>query len=165
VLGNQHSERWSFEIDSQADKNWHSYRSMGNQITIMKKNARIFIVDDDPMWVAILSEMLAGIGLHNITSFSNGADCLESIHLAPKIVFLDYKMDDLDGLKVLQEIKFNYTDITVIFCTAHDDLRVAVDALRFGSYDYLNKAKTSYAELKHVIDCLNQDNLLEDKIY
>ncbi len=122
-------------------------------------NKRIFIVDDSPYWVAMLSQMLNNLGFSNLITFTNGTDCIENLHLNPALVFLDYQMDDVNGLEVLQEIKNYYPGIGVIFCTADEDLSVAVDAIKYGSQDYLLKGNATKKELALIIENFEEQSL------
>ena len=113
---------------------------------------RIFVVDDDPFWTSILFQMLTDLGYTNIISFSSGRECLNYLHLNPALIFLDYQMDDMNGLEVLQGIKAYYPNIGVVFCTAYEDLSVAVNAIEFGSHDYLLKRNANIKEVTSIMD-------------
>lgn len=126
---------------------------------------RTFIVDDDPFWTAMLTQMLNELGYSNIKTFTNGKDCIESLHLNPGLVFLDYQMEDLDGLEVLKQVKDYFPGIGVIFCTAHEDLKVAVNAMRYGSFDYLLKENANKRELVNILENLAESQLETNKIY
>lgn len=121
---------------------------------------RVFIVDDDPFWTMKLSKLLQEIGFENIIPYPNGKDCLENIHLNPRLVFLDYQMEGADGITVLQQIKEYYPGILVIFCTAHEDLSVAMDAIGNGSCDYLLKENASLKELSAIIKNIETDQAI-----
>lgn len=112
---------------------------------------RTFIVDDDPFWTAMLNQMLTELGFTSILTFSNGKDCVDHLHLNPQQIFLDYQMEDMDGLEVLQKVKSYYPGIGVVFCTAHEDLSVAVSAMEKGSFDYLLKANANIREVSSII--------------
>lgn len=112
---------------------------------------RTFIVDDDPFWTAMLTQMLTELGYTGILTFTNGKDCIDHLHLNPQQIFLDYQMEDMDGLEVLQKIKDYYPGIGVVFCTAHEDLSVAVSAIEYGSFDYLLKANANIREVSTII--------------
>ena len=114
-------------------------------------NQRIFIVDDDPFWTALLRQLLTDLGYTDIHSFENGKACLDNLHLNPEFVFLDYQMDDIDGLEVLAKIKDYFEEIRVIFCTAYEDLGVAMNALGEGSSEYLLKANVSKEEIEVIL--------------
>lgn len=133
----------------------------------MKKQQikRTFIVDDDPFWTSLLSKILTSLGYENIISFSNGKDCIDHLHLNPQLVFLDHQLDDIDGIEVLQKIKQYYPGIGVIFCTAHEDLSVAVNAMKFGSFDYLLKSNGSRQGVADIIDQMHENNCFAQKIY
>lgn len=118
----------------------------------MQNKQRTFIVDDDPFWTAMLNQLLSELGIENIISFENGSDCIKNLHLNPGLVFLDYQMDDINGLKVLQEIKNYFPGIAVVFCTAQEDLSVALEAIKYGSYDYLLKSNASKKELTTILE-------------
>ena len=75
------------------------------------------------------------------------------------MVFLDYQMDHMDGIEVLKKIKSYYPGIGVIFCTAHEDLAVAVEAMEYGSYDYLLKGNATIKELGDIIQRITDENL------
>lgn len=118
---------------------------------------RTFIVDDDPFWTALLTHMLNELGYENIMTFSSGRDCVEHLHLNPNLVFLDYQMEDMDGLEALQKVKDYYPRIGVVFCTAHEDLSIAVNALKYGSLDYLLKSNATPKELASIIGQMRQN--------
>ncbi|MBT8219534.1 MAG: response regulator [Bacteroidia bacterium] len=105
----------------------------------VNKDSRIFLVDDDPFWTAMLYKMLVDLGYQNICSFSCGTDFLQSLHLNPDIIFLDYQMEDMDGIEVLVRTKQENPEINIIFCTGYEDLNIAVHAIEFGSSEYLLK--------------------------
>lgn len=121
----------------------------------MQVNNTIFIVDDDPFWTMMLTKMLSSIGFSDIKTFDNGTACIENLDQNPGLIFLDYQMENMDGIEVLQKIKFFSEEIGVIFCTAHQDLSVAVDAMKYGSYDYLLKENASKNELLSIIGNIN----------
>ncbi len=125
---------------------------------------RIFIIDDDPFWAATLTKMLKDLGYHNIVKYSNGAECVNNLHLNPGLIFLDYQMEDMDGLEVLQKVKQYYPGIGVIFCTALEDLSVAVDAIKNGSFDYLLKSNASKKEVASIINEMNEKQIFSDKV-
>ena len=126
---------------------------------------RTFIVDDDPFWTAMLTQMLTNLGYENIVTFSNGKDCIDNLHLNPSLVFLDYQMEEMDGLEVLQQVKNYYPGIGVVFCTAHEDLSVAVNAMKFGSFDYLLKSNATKKEVASIIAHMGEKQVFADKVF
>ncbi len=102
-------------------------------------NFKIFLVDDDLFQLAVLQKVVEGLGYSDIHSFTNGTDCLDSIHLNPDIVFLDHHMDDISGYEVLLKIKRHDPDILVVMVSGQDAIKTAVDSLKKGAFDYIEK--------------------------
>lgn len=126
---------------------------------------KVFVVDDDPFWVSLLTGILTDLGYQAIVSFGNGTDCINHLHLNPNLVFLDHQMDDMDGIEVLQRIKQYYPGIGVVFCTAHEDLSVAVSAIKHGSFDYILKSNANKKEVARIINQLIEGQTVTEKIY
>jgi DNA-binding NtrC family response regulator len=98
-----------------------------------------FIVDDDVFCSSLYEQHLRNMGCTNITHFSNGVDCLNNLHLNPDIIFLDHNMNDLTGFEVLKKIKRINPGIYVVMISGQEDIKTAVDALKYGAFDYLIK--------------------------
>ncbi|WP_304235964.1 response regulator [Jiulongibacter sediminis] len=113
---------------------------------------KIFLVDDDPFWVAVLKQILAEIGYTNVLTFEGGEDCLANLCLNPEVIFLDKEMQDMDGLDVLDKIKESNPAIEVVFCTSLEDLSVAIKALRSGSNDFLLKTNVNKKEVSELLE-------------
>lgn len=118
----------------------------------MLSNKRIFIIDDDPFWSNTLFKVLNNLGYENVYKFSCSLEAVNHLHLNPSLIFLDYQMDNLDGLEVLKRVKNFFPAIEVFFCTAHEDLEVAIQALEKGSYDFLLKSNFNKTELARMIE-------------
>lgn len=142
-------------------KRWHKIGKCPikskNMISLIDK--RIFIVDDDPFWTCMLGQMLTELGFKNVLIFNNGTDCIDNVHLNPALVFLDYNMDDVNGLEVLLKIKEYYPGIRVVFCTANQDLSIALSAMQNGSQDFLLKENATKKELTLIITGLCSNEL------
>ncbi len=129
------------------------------------KKKTVFIVDDDPFWSSMLEQMLVELGHTDIVACGSGADCIRNLHLRPSVIFLDYHLDDMNGLEVLKHIKSLLPDTTVIFCTAQEDIHTAVTAMRSGSFDYLLKSKTTRTELGAILKTLKETGVAGEKVY
>ena len=107
------------------------------------KHVPAFIVDDDPFWTEVLRQILAKIGFVKIHTYEDGESCLKNIHLNPGMIFLDYQMEHANGLDILKEVKGYYPGIEVVFCTAMENLEVAIAAMEYGSVEYLLKSNVT----------------------
>lgn len=113
--------------------------------------SRVLIVDDDREMLALLEARLTASGFITSTA-ENGADGLMRIAaFKPDVVFLDVSMPGLNGLEVLQRIRAQQLDVSVVMTTAFGSEQVAVEALRNGADDYLRKPFDRH-ELDIVID-------------
>ena len=107
------------------------------------KHVPAFIVDDDPFWTEVLRQILAKIGFVKIHTYEDGESCLKNIHLNPGMIFLDYQMEQANGLDILKEVMGYYPGIEVVFCTAMENLEVAIAAMEYGSVEYLLKSNVT----------------------
>lgn len=128
-------------------------------------NKRIFIVDDDPFWTTLLSQLLAELGYTNVICLKSGKECIDNLHLNPNVIFLDYQMGDMNGIEVLQKVKNYFPGIGVVFCTAQEDLSIAIDAMKYGSFDYLLKSNASKKEIVTIMDNMEKGRPVMNNIY
>jgi len=121
----------------------------------MLKNftANIFLVDDDVLCLNLYQQFLKQLGYTNVRIFDNGNDCLESLDtLQPDIIFLDYNMDELNGIDVLKQIKKFNPAITVLFISGQEDIEIAVNAMRQGALDYIVKSSLNTEKMKKIME-------------
>jgi len=101
--------------------------------------AKILAVDDDPVSLKIISAILKRFGFE-VISASGGFEALELIKVrAFDLVVSDLLMPDMDGLALLEEIRKRDMHIPFIVMTACGSIESAVDAMRKGAFDYLEK--------------------------
>jgi len=101
---------------------------------------KIFIVDDDPFFRHLVEHDLKERGFQQIELFANGEDCVNNLDMMPDIIILDYEMEQLNGLDVLRRIIRFDPNILVLFLTAQKQLQVAIDSLKYGAFDYIEKS-------------------------
>lgn len=104
---------------------------------------RILIVDDDANIRTTVRLCLEAAG-YVVEQAVNGGDALEQIHAAPPdLVLLDLAMPVLDGITVLAEIRALLSCSTrAIVMTAHGSVRTAIQAVRLGAADFIEKPFT-----------------------
>lgn len=99
----------------------------------------LFVDDEENYCKAFLRLMRKEKQLH-VTTASNGKEALGILKKFPvDIVITDMKMPVMDGLTLLKEIRDRYPDIFVVVVTGHGSVKNAVNAMKLGAYDYLQK--------------------------
>ncbi len=102
-------------------------------------NPRVLVVDDEaPVW-ELLGEKLgrSGFDWQGCSSGEEALDWLGRKHF--DAIISDMKMPGMTGLKLLEETRKNHPHIAFLMATGEDDIRVAVEAMKLGSDDYLVK--------------------------
>lgn len=108
-------------------------------MTPQTPNARILVVDDEPSIRSFLVRVLAREG-YQVESAQNGQEALHILHSHPVDLLLsDIRMDQLDGVGLLQQARQRFPDLVVILLTGHATVESAVTALNEGAYQYLLK--------------------------
>lgn len=99
----------------------------------------ILVIDDDYHMRAALTEVLAEAG-YGVCSAEDGRLAMESIRKAPyDLVITDVKMPHLNGIDLLGRIKKEQCSLPVIVMTAYGTVEHAVNAIKEGAFDYIQK--------------------------
>jgi putative nucleotidyltransferase with HDIG domain len=100
---------------------------------------KILVVDDEEAIREVISTLLEAQGFH-CTTCSNGKLGLEAFRKDTfDLVLSDIVMPEMDGLKLLGELRLDDPDVPVIMVTAMHDISIALEAIRAGAYDYILK--------------------------
>jgi DNA-binding NtrC family response regulator len=102
-------------------------------------NQKVFVVDDDRFHLELMEHLLINQGIQDVVLFENGMDCLMEIHQEPGIIFLDHQMDVYSGYETLRKIKRHNPNIFVVMVSAQEEIQTAVNTLKHGAFDYLQK--------------------------
>jgi DNA-binding NtrC family response regulator len=115
---------------------------------------KFFIVDDDIFCANLYEQYLKNANYNDITYFSNGTDCLNNLHQNPEIILLDHNMDDMTGFEVLKKIKRYNPNIYVVMISGQENIKTAVDALKYGAFDYVIKDSNVCEKLTSIINSI-----------
>lgn len=100
---------------------------------------KLLIVDDEEVIRKSITKVL-DCEEYSITTADSGFDALEKVkEKQPDLVLLDIKMDDLDGVEVLKKIKKQYPDTIVIMVTGFASVSSAIESMKSGAADYIQK--------------------------
>ena len=105
----------------------------------MTPHERILVVDDEEQMRDLLVKVLERKG-YQVSVCGNGVDALAFLEREPAdLVVTDVRMPGLSGMEALRAIKELNPDIVVIIMTAFGSIDQAVQAVKEGAYDYINK--------------------------
>ena len=100
---------------------------------------KILVVDDELGMRKYLTKLLT----HNEYSVSAAENGVEGLEMLPKeqpdLVLVDFKMPRMDGMQFLRKLKKDFPDLPVIMMTAFGTIDNAIEAMKLGAYDYINK--------------------------
>ena len=123
-----------------------------NNLFKMENQFKFFIVDDDIFCANVYQQYLKNMNYSDITYYSNGNDCLINLNQSPDIIFLDHNMEDITGFEVLKKIKRYNPNIYVVMVSGQENIKTAVDALKYGAFDYVLKDNNVCDKMTQVID-------------
>ena len=107
--------------------------------TRMTKAMKIAIVDDEKDMRQSISQWLALSG-YDTETYASAEEALGALGADyPGIVISDIKMPGMDGIQFLKKLMGNDSALPVIMITGHGDVPMAVEAMRIGAYDFLEK--------------------------
>ncbi|MXZ09932.1 MAG: sigma-54-dependent Fis family transcriptional regulator [Gemmatimonadetes bacterium] len=108
----------------------------------------VLVIDDNETMRSGMALLLERMG-HDVTAASGGVEGLRQMNARPfDLVITDYKMEDMDGLEVLDAVRRDYADTDVVVITAYGTIDVAVEAMRKGAADFVVKADALYDVLR-----------------
>ncbi len=112
---------------------------------------KILIVDDDVAHLTMLETVLKSLG-HKIKKATDGEDAIVYAKDTPfDLILMDVRMANVDGIEALRQIKNFNPAIPIIIMTAYSSVEKAVEAMKFGAYDYLIKP-LNFEDLKMTIE-------------
>ncbi|MFK3797703.1 MULTISPECIES: sigma-54-dependent transcriptional regulator [unclassified Pseudomonas] len=122
-------------------------------------NSVIVVDDEAPIREAI--EQWLSLSGFEVKVFSRAQDCLKHLPADfPGVVLSDVRMPDMSGLQLLAELQTRDTDLPVILLTGHGDVPMAVEAMRDGAYDFLEKPFTPETLLTRLHRALEKRELV-----
>ncbi len=129
-----------------------------------RKNTKILIVDDEEIVRESLSEWLEKDG-YSIETAQDGPTALAALkEMERSIVLCDLKMPGMDGLEVLRRAKEMQPDLAVVVMTAFATVSTAVNAMKYGAFDYLVKPFDPEELSLMIAKIVAQQNLVRENV-
>lgn len=102
-------------------------------------NKLIFIVDDELAISKLLSYWVKEKWKYDIEVFNNGEDVLKRLSAKPDLILLDIMLPGMNGIDILKKVRQYDENLPVIILSAQGSIEVAVEALKYGAFDYFPK--------------------------
>ena len=123
----------------------------------------VLIVDDEIAIRETLEQILSYEG-YGVLKAASGTDALKTVAAeGPDVILLDIKMPGMDGFEVLQRLNDGDYGIPVIVISGHADIQTAVEAVKSGAYDFLEKPLDRSRLLVTLENCLDRQQLLTER--
>ena len=137
-------------MEELATSGLNEFRKSGGRLQLIKPfktmAIRVAIIDDDPAVNLYLSEYFRETGF-KVTSFSTAKDALLALSAKAAsqepspfdLIFSDVQMPQMDGVEFTRQAQLLYPKVPIVLVTAYGGIEQAVNSIREGAFDYLEK--------------------------
>ncbi len=129
--------------------------------------SNVYVIDDDPAMRDSLEFLLSSAGF-NVTLFDSALKFFENMpNLAFGCVVSDVRMPDMDGIDLLRQLKKEPKRLPIVIMTGHGDIPLAVEAMKLGAIDFLEKPFEDERLITMISSALTQeaDNSRNESIH
>ncbi|MCP2619557.1 response regulator, partial [Candidatus Aminicenantes bacterium AC-335-K20] len=131
----------------------------------MAKGGVVLLVDDEVKILSSLSRILENYDYEVLTAL-DGKSALSIIEENDiDVVLLDLKLPEMDGIRVLKKIMEKKPSLPVIMLTAHGSIPKAVEAVKIGAFDFLEKPVESEKILITIKNALEKSRLEKERTF
>ena len=117
-----------------------------------EETIKVLLVDDEVGFADVLAKRLGKRGMA-VTPVYTGTEAIQTIRKNDfHVAVLDLKMEDMDGIEVLNIFKKAYPEMAVIMLTGHGSEQAAKEGVQYGAFDYLTKP----CELEDLVKKIHQ---------
>ena len=99
----------------------------------------VFIVEDDKWYADFLAHHVKMNPENQVKIFTDGKSFSKALKEKPDVVCLDFNLPDFNGEKLLKSTKSSSPDTEVIIISGQEDIKVAIELMNLGAYDYIIK--------------------------
>lgn len=125
---------------------------------------RVFIIEDDPVFAKLIAHSLGKEDQFDIQVFDSGSSFMQSLHLNPDIVSIDYSLPDMTGIDVLKKVKSFNEEISTVIVSGQEKVDVVVDAYKQGASHYIIKNANAPIEFAQVVKNLSKSAGLRKEV-
>ena len=133
------------------------------------KKIKLFLVDDDAVFLKLLEIEFLQHADFVIETFATGELCLMNLSRNPDVIILDYLLDGIDknamnGIETLDKIRAINPDIPVVMLSSQDKIDVAVNCMHHKAFDYVVKSETAFMRLQTIISAIFRHKKMEKEL-
>ena len=120
------------------------------------KKIKLFLVDDDAMYLKLLEIEFLQHADFAIETYATGELCIANLSHQPDVIILDYHLDGIDkyamnGIETLDKIKTYNPSIPVVMLSSQDKIDVAINCMHHKASDYVVKSEAAFVRLQKTI--------------
>jgi len=115
-------------------------------------NPKILIIDDDPVYLAVIEKQFKNEGFQNVAIFESAIEGLKSDFGKPDVVFVDFHMNDINGARASKMFSKKWKNARIVLISNSGSIKRKVKKSRYGINDTVLK-EADFSEL------LNQVNI------
>ncbi|HEY5511351.1 MAG TPA: response regulator [Prolixibacteraceae bacterium] len=133
------------------------------------KKIKLFLVDDDAMYLKLLEIEFLQHADFTIDTFATGELCIANLSNDPDVIILDYYLDGVDknainGIETLDKIKSYNPALPVVMLSSQDKIEVAIDCMHHKASDYIVKSETAFVRLQKTITTIFSYKKMEKQL-
>lgn len=129
-----------------------------------KKQFSILVVDDEEAVRYMLSSLITGEG-YSVETATDGVTAINALQTKLfHVVLSDVRMPKVDGVEVLKFAKANFPSVEVVMLTGVGEVKIAVECMKLGAYDYITKPSTSDELLTTIERAIERRQLVIDNV-
>ncbi|OFX62119.1 MAG: hypothetical protein A2046_02465 [Bacteroidetes bacterium GWA2_30_7] len=117
-----------------------------------KKNIKVFIVDDDKFYSALIRHRVTSQKIEDVTSFEDGDSCISNLYQLPDIIFLDFELGDMFAPHIMNQIKIVCPLAKVVIISGQTKTQNLTECFRLGAYDYIEKNVHTLGKVEIILD-------------
>lgn len=142
---------------------------MVNEKMVTKERIKLFLVDDDALFLKSLEIEFQQSADFYIETFATGELCINRLSQNPDVIILDYHLDGtvktaMNGIETLDKIKEWNSDIPVVLLSSQDKIDVAIRCMHHGAFDYVVKSETAFLRLQKIITSIFQTRKIQKEL-
>lgn len=127
------------------------HKSLSTMQSPLQNLRSIYLLSDASHPTAVYEQHLLNSGVKEVKVFDDSQDFINQLIFEPDAVIIEHAVQPFNGLEVLKKIRRQNPDLPVVYLSAQQDMKTAVDALKYGAFDYIIKGESDLSHLSEVL--------------